>query len=132
MNDYVEPQLWHSRMGHPPAITLNKLAIMPSIQDSLFSTCDVCIRAKQKRLHFPTVDNHSYQLFDLIHCDLWGPYKPYTHGKCNHFLTIVEQYSKCTWVFLLSDKSHVSTLLRNFIHYVNSQNYQDSKIRQWY
>lgn len=81
---------------HPATLILNKLSVIPVVNNSLFTTCDVCLRAKQQKLPFPSLNSSSYTLFDLIHYDLWGPYTQCTHGMCNGFLTIVEEVSKCT------------------------------------
>lgn len=87
----------------------------------MFTTCDVCLQAKHQRLSFHSKEASEYALFDLIRCDLWGPYKQSIHGQCDRFLTIGEEFSKCTWVFLLSDKSQVSLLLQNFIVLIKNQ-----------
>lgn len=66
----IEAQLWHDRLGHPAASILNKVSVTSSVNNDQFTTCDVCIQAKQHRLPFPIVDNSSYDLFELVHCDL--------------------------------------------------------------
>lgn len=35
--------------------------------------------------------------------------------------TIVEDYYKCTWIFLLNDKTQVSTMIQNFLAYLTNQ-----------
>lgn len=70
---------------------------------------------------FPLSQSRSSSKFSLIHCDVWGPYKHYTHGKYNYLLTIVNDYSRCTWVFLFSDKSQVHILLKYFFTIVQTQ-----------
>lgn len=85
-------KLWHNRLGHFP------LAVIKTIDGTTVSSCndtfhcDVCPLAKQTKLSFPT----SSKQFELIHCDLWGPYKHKTYTSCAYFLTIVNDYSKCT------------------------------------
>ncbi|GJV17631.1 ribonuclease H-like domain-containing protein [Tanacetum coccineum] len=37
--------------------------------------CDICQRAKQTREPFPLSDHVSTEIGDLVHLDLWGPYK---------------------------------------------------------
>ncbi|GJT50026.1 ribonuclease H-like domain-containing protein, partial [Tanacetum coccineum] len=37
--------------------------------------CDTCQRAKQTREHFPLSDHVLTELGELVHLDLWGPYK---------------------------------------------------------
>ncbi|XP_074378611.1 uncharacterized protein LOC141720152 [Apium graveolens] len=89
--------LWHARLGHPSAIALNKIDSVSTIPPNLFTHCDVCHQAKQTRLSFSDSTSISSHLFELVHCVIWGPYKTCTHGKCKMFLTIVEDFSKCTW-----------------------------------
>lgn len=85
--------------------------------------CDVCHQDKQTRLLFSEIITTitTSHLFTLIHCDMWGPYRTCTHGKCKMFLTIIENYSKCIWVFLLPDKTQVAATIQNFITFVQTQ-----------
>lgn len=107
-------KLWHFRLGHPSYYILKELSLCDN-KDSTSATCDVCHLAKQTQSPFPVSTTRTTNLFVLLHCDLWGPYRHRTHGHCNKFLIIVDDYSRCTWVYLLSDKSHVPTLLKNFL-----------------
>ena len=59
--------------------------------------------------------------FDLIHIDLWGPYRvPYLCGAV-YFPTIVDDYSRAVWIHLLLEKSEVKTVLPNFISLTSRQ-----------
>ncbi|XP_074350686.1 uncharacterized protein LOC141690015 [Apium graveolens] len=113
--------LWHARLGHPSSTIMSKIQFIPSVNPDALQYCDVCHQAKQTRLSFTASTSVNITLFSLVHCDLWGPYKTCTHGKCTIFLTIIEDVSKCTWVFLLADKSSISTMLKNYIAYVQTQ-----------
>lgn len=84
------------------------------------SNCDSCHLAKQSRFPFSDSTSTSNSLFDLVHVDLWGPYHCKTQGSCNMFLTVLDDKSRATWVFLLSDKTQVSTLLSQFFTYVQN------------
>jgi len=37
--------------------------------------CDICFRAKQTRTKFVASESHAKDLFDLMHCDIWGAYR---------------------------------------------------------
>lgn len=63
----------------------------------------------------------SFHVFELIHCDIWGPYKIKTHAACAYFLTIVDDYSKSTRTFLFQSKDQVPQLLMDFVAYVQTQ-----------
>lgn len=68
--------LWHHRLGHPSSqITGVVSGVSSSSTDFLLKDCDVCLRAKQTRQCFPTSSNNAKEVFDLIHIDLWGPYR---------------------------------------------------------
>ena len=42
--------------------------------------------------------------FNLIHCDVWGPIPTPAVGGFKYFLTIVNDHTRCTWVFLMKSK----------------------------
>ncbi|GKB35686.1 ribonuclease H-like domain-containing protein [Tanacetum coccineum] len=44
-------------------------------KDSHVSPCDICHKAKQTREHFPLSDHKTTVIGELVHIDLWGPYK---------------------------------------------------------
>ncbi|KAK4384958.1 Retrovirus-related Pol polyprotein from transposon RE1 [Sesamum angolense] len=95
--------LWHRRLGHPSLSVLKHVPDVKSIDTS--TTCMVCPLAKQSRLPFSTCEIHSKNPFELIHVDLWGPYKTPTLDGCNYFLTVVDDFSRATWTFLLRYKT---------------------------
>ena len=82
---------------------------------------DICPIAKQKCLPFNKSSHLSKSCFDLIHCDLWGPFSVSTIDHCKYFLTIVDDYSRCTWVYLLKHKSQTQFVLEQFCAMVETQ-----------
>lgn len=50
-----------------------------------------------------------------------GPYKLRTHSNCNQFLTIVDDYSRYTWVHLLQHKSDVPSVFEKSVAYEENQ-----------
>lgn len=59
-------------------------------------------------------------MFDLVHLDVWRPYKHLTINKCKYFLTIVDDYSRATWTFLIPSKHHVTSTIKIFHTYVSN------------
>lgn len=110
--------LWHHRLGHVPYPVLKLLPIDGLVHD--ISPCDCCMLAKQTRQPFPTSVTRATAVFELFHIDLWGPYRHKTHSTCTMFLTIVDDKSKTTWVYLMSDKSQAVKMFTDFIHYVET------------
>lgn len=64
---------WHCRLGHPSSIVLDHISCVPKTIDK--SHYEICQLSKQVRLSFPTSSSVSQEIFDLVHCDVWGPYK---------------------------------------------------------
>lgn len=112
---------WHCRLGHPSSHVLGHIKCLSIPKSGIKSDCEICHMSKQTRLPFPIRESSSKAVFDVIHCDVWGPYRHHTHGSCTKFLTVVDDFSKCTWVFLMHSKTQVPVLIKDFISYVTTQ-----------
>ncbi|XP_074270840.1 uncharacterized protein LOC141594747 [Silene latifolia] len=70
--------LWHRRLGHPSSNISCFLSFLNknsrTCDDFHSKHCDICLRAKQTPEHFNLSYSHAISAFELIHCDLWGPY----------------------------------------------------------
>ena len=60
-------------------------------------------------------------MFDVVHMDLWGPYKIPTLDRKYYFLTIVDDYSRFVWVHLLQLKSETIVAIKNFLSMIKTQ-----------
>jgi hypothetical protein len=114
--------LWHLRLGHP-SISRFQFIIKnsPNINANKDFVCDVCPRAKQSRLPFSSRTSYSSHCFELIHVDIWGPFSTPSHNGSRYFLTIVDDYSRCTWLYLMQHKSETFTTLIHFFNQINRQ-----------
>ncbi|XP_019159999.1 PREDICTED: uncharacterized protein LOC109156600 [Ipomoea nil] len=88
-------QLWHNRLGHYPA--------------------------DKKRPVFPVSTTRTEKSFDLMHLDVWEPFAVSSLKREHYFLTIVDDYSRFTWIHLMKNKSEVKGLFQNFYQYVDTQ-----------
>ena len=111
---------------------LSKLKHMNDLPDSVSKSCnDICLScpmAKFTKLPYTKSDSHSSSVFELIHIDIWGPYKVPTHGKFRYFLTVVEDCSRTTWLYLLEQKSVSFQALKSFLKMVYTQYGKQVKI----
>ena len=115
-------ELWHKRLGHPSEKVLKYLPHVSQFSRNLNKkACDVCPRAKQHRNSFSLSDNKASCLFELVHCDLWGPYRTPSSCRARYFLTIVDDYSRAVWIFLLKNKTEIEVMFMNFVAYVDRQ-----------
>ena len=97
--------LWHRRMGHPSSKIVGLISGDRELSSN--KSCDICLKAKQTRETFSSSDNAANEIFDLIHCDLWGPYRVPSSSNASYFLIIIDDVSRCVWIYLLIDKTEV-------------------------
>ncbi|GKB56460.1 ribonuclease H-like domain-containing protein [Tanacetum coccineum] len=62
------------------------------------------MEAKQTRELFPLSEHKSFVLGELVHLDLWGPYMVVSKEGHRYFLTIVDDFTRAVWVYLLKSK----------------------------
>lgn len=86
--------IWHQRLGHSsPDVTSH----LDFISVKCFRKNKPCILCHQEKKHiFPFENSESTTngTFQLIHVDIWGPYKSQTVTRASFFLTIVDDYSR--------------------------------------
>ncbi|XP_062093439.1 uncharacterized protein LOC133799439 [Humulus lupulus] len=118
----TEMDQWHCRLGHP------SLSITQSINKTLFvsdkaydNMCSICHLAKQKCLPFISHNNMSSAPFDLVHLDIWGPFHVISIEGYKYFLTIVDDHSRFTWVYMLKAKSDVQVIIPQFFSLIATQ-----------
>ena len=77
---------------------------------------------------FSSSENKAKECFDLIHCDLWGPYRVLASCGALYFFTIVDDCSRAVWIYLLNGKIEVGFVLKKFMAMIQRQFQKDVKI----
>ncbi|WCJ26514.1 Retrovirus-related Pol polyprotein from transposon RE1 [Euphorbia peplus] len=103
--------LWHRRLAHVSMDLLAKVARyqlvegLPEISFKKNHLCNACQSGKQSRSSFKTKKVISTKRpLELLHMDLFGPVQPMSMGGKKYAFVIVDDYSRFTWVILLSSK----------------------------
>ncbi|GJY63733.1 ribonuclease H-like domain-containing protein [Tanacetum coccineum] len=106
---YVPKTLWHQRLGHLADQVLDVLKSTLNLDSQSVSDhlCDTCNKAKQAREPFPLSDHKSTKISQLVHLDVCGPYKVVSRDGFRYFLTIVDDFSRVVWVYMLKGKDDV-------------------------
>ena len=108
--------IWHYRLGHVSAKGLKSLHVkFPFISPYVDDCCNICHLAKQRHLPYSVSSNIAQSAFDLLHLDIWGPYSVNTIHGHKYFLTIVDDFSRFTWVCLMRSKSETQQHITNFV-----------------
>ncbi|GJW60856.1 ribonuclease H-like domain-containing protein [Tanacetum coccineum] len=119
---YVSKNLWHQRLGHPADQVLDALKTKLLFDTNpITSPCEMCHKAKQTRETFPLSDHKSHNVGELVHLDLWGPYKVSSKEGYKYFLTIVDDFSRAVWTFLMKSKTDVYENIVNFVNLIYNQ-----------
>nr|GEX13522.1 ribonuclease H-like domain-containing protein [Tanacetum cinerariifolium] len=114
---YVSKSVWHTRLGHRSNQVVDMLhQDLNFTKDSHVSPCDICHKAKQTREPFPLSDHMTTSIGELIHLDLWGPYKVISKEGFRYFLTVVDDYTRAVWIYLIKTKDEVYD---HFVNYIN-------------
>ncbi|KAJ0591220.1 putative RNA-directed DNA polymerase [Helianthus annuus] len=120
-NSYVKANLWHSRLGHPSDQVLAVLKGQFDVKSIEHGPCDVCHRAKQVRVPFPLSEHKTKSIGELVHLDVWGPYRVTSYEGFKYFLTIVDDFSRTVWCYMLVNKTEVFENLCSFYELMLTQ-----------
>ena len=121
--DTSDSLLWHIRLGH---ISFDRHKCMAAqfpfinFHNNKFP-CDTCHFAKQRKLPHPTSSTKSNHIFDILHADIWGPYSHTSILGHKYFLTLVDDFSRFTWVILMKSKAETRKHLTNFLAFIETQ-----------
>jgi hypothetical protein len=107
---------WHLRLGHPAILVVNQVIQFNNLPVSSSKTpafCSPCQQGKSHRLHFSSTPSTSSNPLQLLFLDVWDP-APHNSVNNNRFyLSVVDDFSKYTWLYPLETKSDVcATFLR--------------------
>lgn len=80
--------------------------MVPGLQTLTSLSCESCQLGKHVRSSFPNeVNCQITSHFSVIHSDIWGPSRVSTCLGFKYFVTFIDEFSRCTWVFLMKDRS---------------------------
>ena len=81
-------KLFDARLGHPSS---SKLAHLDKCTGTSNFVRDTCAMAKFHRLPFPVSTSKAAKAFDLVHVDLWGPYRHPEVTRAHYLLTVLDE-----------------------------------------
>jgi hypothetical protein len=119
VHDEVNPsELWHRRYAHlnyQALPFLKKMVVgIPELQSVHEGICRGCALGKNVKKPFPSSDNRSKEILDLIHSDVCGPMPVKYLGGSLYYVTFIDDYSRKTWLYLLKTKDEVFNKFQEF------------------
>ena len=116
--------LWHKRLGHVShkgLLELHKQGLLGEKKLKNLPFCEDCILGKAKRVSFKTATHTTKQTLDYVHSDLWGPARVNSHGGGSYFLSIIDDYSRKVWLYILKNKSDTFEKFKEWKKLVETQ-----------
>jgi len=110
IGEKVSLDQWHLRLGHPASpivnqvIQTNKLPVSSSKSSSI---CSPCHQGKSHHFHFSSTPSISSNPLQLLFLDVWGPAPQNSINNKRFYLSVVDDFSKYTWLYPLETKSEV-------------------------
>ena len=81
-----------------------------------------CQLGKHTRVPFPRrLDQQTKSPSELIHTDVWGPSRTKSTLGFQYFVTFIDDYSRCTWLFLMKTQAKLFFIFQMFHVEVRTQ-----------
>ena len=115
-----QPLLVHRHLGHP---NISKPQNMVSRFSSFSSLeCESCQLGKHTRVLFPKcLESRTKSPFELVHIDVWGPSRTASTLGFRYFVTFIDDYSHCTWLFLMKSQTKTFSVFQKFFYEIRNQ-----------
>nr|GEU98724.1 ribonuclease H-like domain-containing protein [Tanacetum cinerariifolium] len=106
---HVSKNVWHNTLSHPVnhVLKLLKGSLHLSNIDNN-SPCEVCHKAKQTREPFLLSEHKSTCLGELLHLDVWGPYKVVSREGYRLPSSVLNELETKTYILSPNDKEEGS------------------------
>ena len=84
--------------------------------------CESCQLGKHTNVPFPRhLDQRTKSSFELVHTDVWGPSRTKSTLEFRYFVTFIDDYSRCTWLFLMKTRVELFSIFQKFHAEVRTQ-----------
>ena len=116
--------MWHMRLGHMSERgmkILEKQGVLGDDKMGPVEFCEVCVLGKSSRTSFKTAVHKTKGTLDYIHSDLWGLAQTTSLGGAKYFLSLIDDYSRMVWVYILKSKTEVFEKFKQWKALVETQ-----------
>ena len=85
-----------------------------------FNTCVNCIKGKQTKIRRLGA-NRASDVLELIHTDICGSFPTASWNGQTYFITFINNFSRCGYLYLIHDKSQSLDVFKNYKAEVENQ-----------
>ena len=84
--------------------------------------CESCQLGKHTRVLFPKrLDPQTKSPFEFVHTDVWDPSRSTSTLGFRYFVTFIDDYSRCTWLFLMKTRVELFSIFQKFHAEIRTQ-----------
>ena len=77
--------------------------------------CESCQLGKHTRVSFPKrLEQRTKSHFELVYTDIWGPSWIESTLGFWYFVTSIDDYYRCTWIFLMKNQVELFSIFQKF------------------
>jgi hypothetical protein len=87
---------------------------IPKLKSTHEGICKGCALGKNIKKPFPSNNNRSKEILDLIHSDVCGMMPDRSLGGSLYYVIFIEDYSRNTWLYLLKTKDELFNKFQEF------------------
>ncbi|KAJ7979031.1 Retrovirus-related Pol polyprotein from transposon TNT 1-94 [Quillaja saponaria] len=96
--------------------------MVPRLSHLSSLNCESCQLGKHTRVSFPKYSRFRAESpFHLVHTDVWGPSRVSSSLGFRYFVTFIDDYSRCTWLFLMKNRSELLSIFQLFCAEIKTQ-----------
>lgn len=89
--------------------------LIPSFSKLSSFECQSCqLRKHTRHTYCQRVNKSVASPFALVHSDIWGPSRVKSTFEYYYFVTFINDFSRCTWLFLMKNCSNVFHIFQEF------------------
>ncbi|KAL3509160.1 hypothetical protein ACH5RR_028561 [Cinchona calisaya] len=112
--------MWHARLGHvnvDSIRSMKNLNLIPNLTNLKFTKCKICVETKHHKKPFKSIEKTS----SLSELNLGDFKNNMSRGGKKYYITFIDDYSRYTKLYLLSQKDEVEKMFITFKNEVENQ-----------
>ena len=93
--------------------------------------CETCVGGKHHRTPFGCSTTKTTEALELVHSDVCGKMQMKSLGGAEYFLTLTDDKTRYTWVYMLKTKDQVFDCFRQWKALAEKQSKRKLKMLRW-
>ena len=81
--------------------------LLKGTKTSKLNFCEYCVVRQKTRVKFGTANHDTREILEYVHSDVQGPTKTTSIGGSHYFVTFIDDFSKCVWVYIMQANDEV-------------------------